>query len=148
MPPLELYDHQTALPLDMDRLFRAAADAMPLVLQSPGPHDSVLEDLEEVEVSFITDADIAQAHARFLDDPTPTDVITFQHGEILISTETALRHAGEHAEDPRRECALYVIHGLLHLHGHEDHVPEEANVMRGIQERILENVWPGKPAGL
>jgi probable rRNA maturation factor len=142
MPPLELYDHQSALPIDMERLLRAAAEAMPLVMDHPGPHESVLDELDEVEVSFITDADIARAHGEFLQDPTPTDVITFQHGEILVSTETAIRQAVEHSEDPQRECALYVIHGLLHLHGHEDHVPEEAAAMRGIQERVLKDVWP------
>lgn len=142
MPPLELYDHQSVLPLDMERLLQAAADAMPLVMDHPGPHESVLDDLEEVEVSFITDAEIARAHAEFLNDPAPTDVITFQHGEILISTETAVRQAADNAQAPQRECALYIIHGLLHLHGHDDHTADEAAAMRGIQERILESVWP------
>lgn len=142
MPSLELYDHQSALPLDMDRLLLAAGDALPLVLTQPGPHESQLADLEEIEVSFITDADIARAHADFLGDPTPTDVITFQHGEILISTETAIRQAADHAHPPLRECALYLIHGLLHLNGHEDHEPAEAAAMKEIQERILDKVWP------
>lgn len=145
-PPLELYDHQSVLPLDMERLLRAAADAWPLVMEHPGPHESVLDDLDEVEVSFITDADIARAHAAFLNDPTPTDVITFQHGEILISTETAVRQAAEHTNNSQRECALYIIHGLLHLHGHDDHAVEEAAEMRGIQERILDSVWPQQAA--
>ena len=145
-PPLELYDHQSALPLDMERLLRAAADAIPLIMEHPGPHDSVLDELDEVEVSFISDADIAQAHAEFLNDPTPTDVITFQHGEILISTETAVRQAADHAQDSQRECALYIIHGLLHLHGHDDHAADEAAAMHGIQEEILDHVWPPKAA--
>ena len=85
---------------------------------------------------------LARAHADFLGDPTPTDVITFQHGEILISTETAIRQAAEHSHPPLRECALYLIHGLLHLHGHEDHEPAEAEAMKETQERILDRVWP------
>ena len=147
MPSLELYDHQSALPLAMDRLFQAAANAMPLVMDHPGPHDSVMDELEEVEVSFITDAEISEAHARFLDDPTPTDVITFQHGEILISTETALRQAAENGNDAQRECALYIIHGLLHLNGHEDHDAGEAAAMHAVQEKILATVWPAGGQG-
>ena len=143
MPSLELYDHQSALALDLDRLFQAAAAALPLVLAQPGPHPAVLSDLEEVEVSFIDDVRITQVHAEFMHDPSPTNVITFEHGEILISTDTALRQAAELAHDPQRECALYIIHGLLHLNGHEDGVEAERETMRWVQEQILAQVWPG-----
>ena len=142
MPALEFYDHQSALPLDMERLFHAASEALPLVIENPGPHEALLPDLEEVEVSFISDDIISAAHAQFMDDPSPTDVITFQHGEILISTDTAIRQAVAHHNDPQRECALYVIHGLLHLHGHDDHNPDDSAVMKQLQEAILEQVWP------
>ncbi len=142
MPALELYDHQSALPLDMERLFRAASEALPLVIENPGPHATLLPDLAEVEVSFISDETISTAHAQFMDDPSPTDVITFQHGEILISTDTAIRQAAAHDNDPQRECALYLIHGLLHLHGHDDHLPDESAAMKRLQESILDTVWP------
>lgn len=139
---LELYDHQSALPLDMERLFRAASDALPLVMVNAGPHPSVLDDLDEIEVSFIDDAAISGVHAEFLKDATPTDVITFDHGEILISTETAMRQAAQGSHTPQRECALYIIHGLLHLNGHDDHSPEEFASMKNLQELILHQVWP------
>jgi rRNA maturation RNase YbeY len=42
-----------------------------------------------------------------------------------------------------RECALYAIHGLLHLQGYDDRVPEDFAEMKRVQERILESVWPG-----
>ena len=144
MPALELYDHQSALPLDMERLIHVASQALPLVLEHPGPHPALLPDLEEIEISFITDAIISAAHSQFMDDPSPTDVITFQHGEILISTDTATRQAAAHAHDPQRECALYLIHGLLHLHGHEDHAPDESAVMQQLQDSILTKVWPAQ----
>ena len=144
MPTLELYDHQSALELDLERLRHAGSQAVPLVLEHPGPHSALLPDLEEIEISFITDAVISAAHGRFMDDPAPTDVITFQHGEILISTDTAIRQAAVHANDPQRECALYLIHGLLHLHGHDDHAPDEFTVMQQLQESILAKVWPAQ----
>ena len=144
MPSLELYDHQSALPLDLERLFGAASEALPLVLQSPGPHSALLPDLEEIEVSFINDDAISAAHAQFMNDPSPTDVITFQHGEMLISTDTAIRQAAAHSQNPQRECALYIIHGLLHLHGHDDHDAAESDAMRRLQESILDQVWPAQ----
>ena len=76
-PELSLYDHQQSLTLDLPRLTGVAERAWPLVIAAPGPEVPVLPDLREVEVSFITDEAIAKVHAEFLEDPTPTDVITF-----------------------------------------------------------------------
>lgn len=142
LPAVALFDHQSALTLDIERLRRTAAAALPLVLANPGPHPADLPLLEEIEVSLLDDESIAGVHARFMDDPSPTDVITFQHGEILISTETALRQAEQGSHSPERECALYLIHGLLHLNGHDDHAEPEFLAMKQIQESILSQVWP------
>ncbi|MES2465933.1 MAG: rRNA maturation RNase YbeY [Verrucomicrobiota bacterium] len=139
---LNLYDHQQVLPLNLPQLTALAEAALPLVLAQTGPEVPVLPDLMEVEVSFITDEAIAKVHAEFLEDPTPTDVITFAHGEILISTETALRQAVEHGQTPEREVALYLIHGLLHLNGHEDESDTGFLMMKRLQEGILASVWP------
>jgi probable rRNA maturation factor len=138
----ELANHQRAHFLDLPRLEAAVTAALPLVLPHEGPEGSSLVNCELVEISFLDDARITQVHADFLNDPTPTDVITFLHGEILISTETAFRQGAEHGHPLQRELALYMIHGLLHLHGHDDHSPEEAAVMRELQEEILQQVWP------
>ncbi len=147
-PEFNLYDHQQTLPLDLLQLTALAAAAWPLVMAAPGPEVAVLPDLVEVEISFITDEAIARVHAEFLEDPTPTDVITFAHGEILISTETAVRQAADYGQDPVRETALYLIHGLLHLNGHEDESEEGFARMKELQEGILEQVWPEGRAAL
>jgi len=141
-PEFSLYDHQAALPLDLPHLTALATAAWPLVLARTGPEEPVLADLLEVEVSFLTDEAIAKVHAGFLKDPTPTDVITFAHGEILISTETAIRQAADHGQAPEREVALYLIHGLLHLNGHEDESEDGFAMMKQLQEAILNQVWP------
>jgi probable rRNA maturation factor len=142
MPELSLFDHQSALPLDLNQLLAIGRAALPEVLKAPGPETPVLPELEEIEVSFISDETIGQVHAEFLNDPDPTDVITFAHGEILISTETAIRQAADHGQPPDRETALYLIHGLLHLNGHEDHTQEGFETMRRLQSQILDDLWP------
>ncbi len=141
-PVFSLYDHQQILALDLSRLTELAAGAWPMVMAEAGPQRPVLPHLEEVEVSFITDEAIARVHAEFLDDPTPTDVITFAHGEILISTDTAVRQAAEHGQAPEREVALYLIHGMLHLNGHEDDSETGFATMKRLQEGVLDQVWP------
>lgn len=143
-PEFSLYDHQQALALDLTRLTELAVAACPLVIAVPGPEVPVLPELAEVEVSFINDKAIARVHAEFLEDPTPTDVITFAHGEILISTGTALRQAAEYGQNPVRETALYLIHGLLHLNGHEDSTAAGFARMKQLQEGILDQVWPAE----
>ncbi|RYD38153.1 MAG: rRNA maturation RNase YbeY [Verrucomicrobiaceae bacterium] len=142
LPELQLFNHQDALDLDLDRLEAAGRAALSEVLKSPGPEEPALPRLPEIEITFVDDAVISRVHAEFLDDPTPTDVITFEHGEILISTETALRQAPEHGQPPLRETALYLIHGLLHLNGHEDHTETGRGTMQRLQETILDQVWP------
>ncbi len=93
--------------------------------------------LKEIEISFVSDKAIARVHGEFLNDPTPTDVITFPHGEIIISLDTAHRQAAEHHETYEREVALYIIHGLLHLAGWDDHGESERLEMHSRQLKIL-----------
>jgi len=63
--------------------------------------------------------------------------MTFQHGEIFISVDTARRHARAFGNSLLRELKLYIVHGLLHLHGFDDQTPAEARKMKAAQERIL-----------
>ena len=81
---------------------------------------------------------MALLHRKFLGQSGPTDVLTFQHGEIFISVDTARRHAHAFENSLLRELKLYIVHGLLHLHGFDDQTPTEADKMRVAQEKILE----------
>jgi probable rRNA maturation factor len=80
---------------------------------------------------------MALLHRKFLRQAGPTDVLTFQHGEIFISVETARRNARAFGNSLRRELKLYIVHGLLHLHGFDDQTPCEARRMKTAQEKIL-----------
>lgn len=131
---VELLEH---LPVDSEWLADLGKRALPLCLATPGKSENVLAELGGIEVSVLSDSEIAAVHGQFLEDPTPTDVITFHHGEILISVETAARQGPEHGLDYQQELALYLIHGLLHLAGWDDHEPSEAAQMAFEQERIL-----------
>ena len=80
---------------------------------------------------------MAPLHRQFLHQTGPTDVLTFQHGEIFISVETAKRHAHAFGNSLVRELYLYIVHGLLHLHGFDDRTPAGARKMKAMQEKIL-----------
>ena len=72
---------------------------------------------DDITVVIISDRRMAELHERFMNIAGPTDVITFQHGEIFISAETAQRNARRFRNSFARELQLYLVHGLLHLHG-------------------------------
>lgn len=142
VPEVQVFNRQRAVRLDLPRLQSLAASAAARCLQHPGPGDAPLRRLEEVEISVVSDRVIARVHRQFMDVPGATDVITFGHGEIVLSAATAVRQARENGEDSHREVARYVIHGLLHLNGHEDADPADAAKMWDAQETVLQALWP------
>lgn len=83
----------------------------------------------DIHVVVVDDQTIQGLHRRFLDDDTPTDVLTFPlsepgaktvEGEIVISLDTAIAAAPEYGWSPLEELVLYAIHGTLHLLGYDD----------------------------
>jgi probable rRNA maturation factor len=134
---IEIFDHAEAGDIRIPWLQKKATEALPYCLEAPGSEEPVLPGLSELEVSLVDDDTIGKVHAEFLDDPTPTDVITFHHGEILISVDTAKREAPVHGNTIEEETLLYLIHGLLHLNGHTDLVEPDRAAMHETQEKIF-----------
>ncbi len=102
-----------------------------------------LTSLGQISVLFISDRRMAALHQRFLKTAGPTDVITFEHGEIFISVETARRHARRFGTSLAREIKLYIVHALLHLHGFDDKKTSDARRMEGMQSKILGRIATG-----
>ncbi len=136
-PEIEVGDHQDTVAVDVAQIRALAEAALPFCLAKAERGDTPLAGLGEIDVAIVDDAAIAAVHAEFLDDPTPTDVITFDHGEIVVSAETAAARAAEFGNDPARELALYVVHGLMHLAGWRDQGEAEAAAMAAAQEEAL-----------
>ena len=79
----------------------------------------------ELEVSLLLtdDAGIAELHGQFMNDPTPTDVMSFDDEDsvdVVVNVQRARDVAAEHGTTIRAELALYLVHGLLHACGHDD----------------------------
>jgi len=98
----------------------------------------------ELSIAFVDDATIAQIHGTFMDDPTPTDVITFpadeemqSAGEIIVSVDHARNRSAELGLPFSRELALYLVHGWLHLAGYDDRSEEDRAKMRAAEEQAL-----------
>ena len=69
------------------------------------------------------------------------------NGELIVSTDTAIREASAHGWSPDAELLLYLVHGLLHLCGYDDLTDEARPVMRS-RERELLAIWGFCPTGL
>jgi len=136
MPSLHLYNRQRKHKPSLPWLKKVLKSALPLCITEAKSTEAPLLHLEEIEFTIISDAEISRVHAEFLADPTPTDVITFHHGEILVSADTAVRQGSDHGQSLDHELALYLIHGLMHLGGWDDHEEVEAKEMTRRQEII------------
>jgi len=137
---IAIFNRQRKVGFDLDWLRRLAGMGLREIEGMGVKAGTALEGVGEVEVSVVSDRRIAEVHWRFMRIAGATDVITFEHGEIVISAETAARQAGEHGMSLEREMGLYVVHGLLHLNGYDDLTEEDAAGMRAAQEGVVGRV--------
>lgn len=108
--------------------------------------------LDNLSVALVSDRVIARLNRRYHGVTGPTDILTFDYGdgsaELIISVEAAIRQARQFHSTPSRELALYLIHGLLHLHGYDDRTPAQRRRMRAAERRCLRRAGlGGLPAG-
>lgn len=134
---MHVENRQRAVPVNLPWLRRFAVVALEKCALESADGRFALTQLAEVGVAIVSDRVIARVHRDFMGLPGPTDVITFAHGEIVMSAPTAQRYAREYGHSTDHELALYTIHGLLHLNGYEDAAARAAARMRRTQERLL-----------
>src|SRR2546428_428908 len=110
-----------------------------------------------LSLALVSDDQIRSLHREFLNEDRATDVISFPlesppsasqprgrgrpkgiFGEVVVSSETALREARKRRLPPEEELALYAIHGTLHLVGFDDRDRESRRKMRQAERWYLE----------
>jgi probable rRNA maturation factor len=136
-PCVTVHNLQRKISVNVAELEKFAGNAVQHSLQLQRRQRTDLRKLSEIFIWLISDRRMALLHRKFLGQSGPTDVMTFQHGEIFISVDTARRHARGFENSLLRELKLYIVHGLLHLHGFDDQTPSETHKMKAAQERIL-----------
>jgi probable rRNA maturation factor len=136
---INVRNRQRKIPVDMANVQAFAGKAIRRCLQLHKQRNTDLRKLNEVFVWLISDRRMASLHRKFMHQTGPTDVLTFQHGEIFISVETAKRHARAFQNSLTSELCLYIAHGLLHLHGFDDRTQAAARKMKAMQKNIVRN---------
>ncbi len=98
-----------------------------------------------ISVAVVDDPTIGKLHGQFLNDPSPTDVLSFVlerspsalEGEVVVSADTARRCGPRYRCSAEEELMRYVIHGTLHLVGYDDRTPKQRAAMRKIERKYL-----------
>jgi probable rRNA maturation factor len=132
---VEISNMQTSVDFDGARM-RQVAEA---ILRDAGVRDARLS------LAVVDDGTIHELNRRFLKHDYPTDVLSFLlerdgdrlEGEVIVSADTAKRVSAEYDWPAADELLLYVIHGTLHLVGHNDTSTSDRAVMRGEERRYL-----------
>lgn len=100
----------------------------------------------EISLAFVDNPTIHTLNKRYLDHDEPTDVLSFPgsapdakklEGELVLGVEVARDQAAERGHPIESELALYVIHGLLHLCGYDDHEADERAAMQDRERHYL-----------
>ena len=110
-----------------------------------------------VSLDFIGDVRMRRLNRSYRGLDVPTDVLAFAMreahgprtpllGDVVISLDTAARQAAAQGHDLRREIAILLVHGILHLLGfdHERGGPE-ARRMKAKERAILDRLIPLPP---
>ncbi len=108
----------------------------------------------ELSVVLVDEAAMTDLHVRWMDEPGPTDVLSFPMdelrqpqddeepepgmlGDVVLCPQVADRQAAEAGHSRDDELALLLTHGILHLLGYDHAEPEEHAEMFGLQARLL-----------
>ncbi len=102
-----------------------------------------------LSLAVVGDATMRRVNREFHDVDEPTDVLAFPlhaaagdgfSAEVVVSLDTARREAAAHGVEPAAELMLYVVHGVLHLMGYDDHSVTDARRMHERALSILDRI--------
>jgi probable rRNA maturation factor len=98
-----------------------------------------------LSIALVDDRTMRRLHRVHSGLDSPTDVLSFPLrdapggllGEVVASADTAAREARRRGHAAADELLLYVVHGVLHLLGFDDHAPADRARMRAAERRAL-----------
>ena len=133
--PAVLVSNRQTVPVDEDGL--AVLARTTLLAEGVG--------VAELSLSFVDEDEIEALHVRYMDEPGPTDVLSFpldpddrdeagarMLGDVVIAPTVAARN---NPDAPQAEMRLLVVHGVLHLLGYDHEADDERADMWARQER-------------
>ena len=116
----------------------------------------------ELSVVLVDEPAMEQLHVQWMDEPGPTDVLSFPMdelrpgadgedspagllGDVVLCPQVAARQAVTAGHGTQDELLLLTTHGILHLLGYDHAEPDEEREMFGLQRRLLLEFLAGRP---
>jgi probable rRNA maturation factor len=116
-------------------------------------HKLLHSPIQDLSIAIVPARKMASLHITFLNQPGPTDVLTFElehdrqgrptAGEIVICSTIARKNAVKLGHSVSDELLLYAIHGLLHLSGFDDRTASAFAAMHAKEDEILTRLGVG-----
>lgn len=103
----------------------------------------------ELSITFIGDAEMRELNRSWRGIDRATDVLSFPQdakgpvpllGDIVISIDTTRRHAVRYGNTFHEETKKLIVHGILHLLGHDHKKKREKELMQSLEEELLKQV--------
>ncbi len=108
----------------------------------------------ELSILLVDEVTMAAYHVKYMDEPGPTDVLSFPMdelrpgrdgdepplgmlGDIVLCPSVTAAQAADSGRTPEQEADYLLIHGLLHLLGYDHAEPAEKKVMFDLNDRII-----------
>jgi probable rRNA maturation factor len=104
----------------------------------------------DLDVLLVDEEEMTQLHIKWMDEPGPTDVLTFPMdeirphssepgilGDIVICPQVAMRQAESAGHPFTHEMSILGAHGLLHIVGYDHADKEDEKEMFDLQESIV-----------
>lgn len=138
-------NNESGVNVDTERLVQLATFALDALRIHPQAELSIL----------LVDADTMSAyHEKFMGEPGPTDVLSFPMdelrapdedeeppvgllGDIVLCPEVTSAQASENGRTAEAEADYLLVHGLLHLLGHDHAEPAEKKVMFDLNDKLI-----------
>ena len=129
---------------------RALPDAVALVQQAAEAalsFDSSPAEREEIQITILltSDAEVRALNARFRGHDKATNVLSFPAGEragdhlgdLALASGVCLQEADEQGKPLAHHLMHLVVHGVLHLRGHDHEIEAEGDAMEALERCIL-----------
>jgi len=133
------------------RAVQAASAGAPVIARNAATKQSLPKCAPRPIVVLTTDRAVRRLNARDRGRDKPTNVLTYPPaapglpGEIVLALGQVRREAAAAARRPAHHLAHLVVHGALHLAGHDHHHAGEARRMEQAEARILHRLRVPNP---
>ncbi len=137
---------------------RSGVDGRALVATARRLLAAIGDESAALSLSLVSDGSIRALNHKYRGKDSATDVLSFplddgaepralerMLGDVVISVDTARRQAAGYDAPLQREIYRLLIHGLLHLKGHDHAVASERRVMQREERRLADAIampWP------